>query len=59
MLDGPGMRMPDGAVIHFGNPDRLNCLILYGEAWRGAASAALVALGLKSPHLVQPEGSAP
>jgi hypothetical protein len=59
MLDGPGMRMLDGAVIHFGNPDRLDCLILYGEAWRGAASAALMAFGLKNPHLVQPEGAAP
>ena len=54
-----GMRMLDGAVIHFGNPDRLYCLILYGEAWRGAASAALMELGLKNPHLVQPEGAAP
>ena len=49
MLDGPGMRMLDGAVIHFGNPDRLDCLILYGEAWRAAASAGLVALGLRKP----------
>jgi hypothetical protein len=47
MLDGPGMRMLDGAVIHFGNPDRLDCLIIYGEAWRAAASAGLVALGLR------------
>jgi hypothetical protein len=49
MLDGPGMRFNDGAVVHFGNPDRLDCLILYGEAWRGAASVGLVALGLKRP----------
>jgi hypothetical protein len=49
MLDGPGMRFDDGAVIHFGNPDRLDCLILYGEAWRAAASAGLVALGLRKP----------
>jgi hypothetical protein len=49
MLDGPGMRLLDGAVIHFGNPDRLDCLLLYGEAWRAAASAALVALGLRKP----------
>ena len=49
MLDGPGMSMLDGAVIHFGNPDRLDCLIIYGEAWRAAASAGLVALGLRKP----------
>jgi hypothetical protein len=41
MLDSPGMRLLDGAMIHFGNPDRLNCLILYGEAWRSTALAAL------------------
>ena len=49
LLDGPGMRLLDGAVIHFGNPDRLDCLIIYGEAWRAAASAGLVALGLRKP----------
>jgi TubC N-terminal docking domain len=50
MLDGPGMRMLDGAVVHFGNPDRLDCLIIYGEAWRTAASAGLMALGLRKPE---------
>jgi hypothetical protein len=49
MLDGPGIRLPDGAVVHFGNPDRFNCLLLYGQEWRGAASAALLALELKRP----------
>ena len=50
MLDGPGIRLPDGAIVHFGNPERLDCLIIYGAQWRGAASAALVALGLKRPQ---------
>jgi hypothetical protein len=50
MLDGPGMMFDDGAVVHFGNPDRLGCLIIYGEAWRAAASAGLVALGLRKPQ---------
>jgi hypothetical protein len=52
MLNGPGMQLIDGAVIHFhfGNPDRLDCLILYGEIWRSAASAALVTLGLRKPE---------
>ncbi len=49
MLDGPGMRLLDGAVIHFGNPDRFDCLIIYGETWRTAASAGLTALGLRKP----------
>jgi hypothetical protein len=49
MLDGPGMSLLDGAVIHFGNPDRFDCMILHGETWRGAASTALVALGLRKP----------
>jgi hypothetical protein len=50
MLDGPGMPFENGAVIHFGNPDRLDCLIIYGETWRAAASAGLVALGLRKPE---------
>jgi hypothetical protein len=50
MLDGPGMMFDDGAVVHFGNPDRLDCLIIYGEAWRAAASAGLVVLGLRKPQ---------
>jgi hypothetical protein len=50
MLDGPGMRLLDGAVIHFGNPDRFDCLIIYGETWRAAASAGLAALGLRKPQ---------
>jgi hypothetical protein len=50
MLDGPGMSMLDGAVIHFGNPDRFDCLIIHGEIRRAAASAALMALGLMRPQ---------
>jgi hypothetical protein len=50
MLDGPGMRFSDGAVVHLGNPDRFDCLILYGQEWRATASAGLIALGLKRPE---------
>jgi hypothetical protein len=50
MLDGPGMRLLDGAVVHFGNPDWLDCLLIYGAQWRGAASAGLAALGLRKPQ---------
>jgi hypothetical protein len=38
LLDGPGMRLPDGAVVHFGNPDRFDCPISYDMQWRQAAS---------------------
>jgi hypothetical protein len=44
MLDAPGMTMFGGAVVHVGGPVQLDCLIVYGEQWRRAASAALVAL---------------
>lgn len=50
LLDGPGMRVSNGAVVHFGNPDRLDCMILYGETWRAAASAGRVALRLRKPQ---------
>jgi hypothetical protein len=50
MLDGPGMRFKDGAVVHLGNPDRFDCLILYGQEWRATASAGLIALGLNRPE---------
>jgi hypothetical protein len=49
ILDGPSMPLLDGAVVHFGDPDRFDCLCLYGQEWRGAASAGLMALGLKRP----------
>jgi hypothetical protein len=42
MLDSPGMTLPDGAVVHIGDPAQFDCLIIYGAHWRQAASAALV-----------------
>ena len=56
MLDGPGMRLLDGAVVHVGNPGEFDCLILYGQKWRGAASAALVLLLEKLAAIAEFDG---
>jgi hypothetical protein len=41
----------DGNRVHF---DELDCLIRYGERWRGAATRALVAMGLQPPAVDDP-----
>jgi hypothetical protein len=38
--------LADGQRVHF---ETLNCLLRYGERWRGAATRALTALGLQPP----------
>jgi hypothetical protein len=48
-MDTAGMVLPDAAVVHLGSEHGLDCLILYGERWRGAARAALEGMGLGSP----------
>jgi hypothetical protein len=40
------MDLQDGNRVHL---DKLDCLLRYGERWRGAATRALVAMGLKPP----------
>ncbi|WP_186818136.1 hypothetical protein, partial [Skermanella aerolata] len=47
MLDGPGMSLLDGAVVHVGQDYGLECLTAYGEKWRGAAYVGLGAMGLE------------
>jgi hypothetical protein len=42
----PIFDMGDGNQVHF---DSLDCLIRYGQRWRGAATRALVAMGLQPP----------
>jgi hypothetical protein len=42
----PALTLSDCARVHF---ERLDCLIRHGERWRSAATAALVAMGLKPP----------
>jgi hypothetical protein len=43
---GTGDRQIDGAVVHIGDPEHVDCLAIYGAQWRGAASAGLMAMGL-------------
>jgi hypothetical protein len=47
MLDDPGMSLPDGAAVHVGQDQGLECLIAYGQKWRGAAYVGLGAMGLE------------
>jgi hypothetical protein len=42
------LNLPDGNRVHF---EPIDCLIRFGERWRGDASAALIALGLEPPRL--------
>ena len=42
----PIFDMGDGNQVHF---DSLDCLIRYGQRWRGTATRALVAMGLQPP----------
>ena len=42
------LNLPDGNRVHF---EPIDCLIRLGKRWRGAASEALVALGLEPPRL--------
>jgi hypothetical protein len=44
MLDAPGMSLPDGAVVHVGDPAQFDCLIAHGAQWRQTASDALMSL---------------
>jgi hypothetical protein len=47
---GAGIQMLDGAVVHVGDPEQVECLAVYGAQWRGAASVGLMALGLMRPQ---------
>jgi hypothetical protein len=43
----PSLNFKDGNRVHL---DRLDCPIGYGERWRGAATRALVDMGLQPPE---------
>jgi hypothetical protein len=47
MIDHPGSPLPDGARVHLDEVHGVECLIAYGDRWRGAARAALEAMGIK------------
>jgi hypothetical protein len=38
--------LPDGNRVHF---EPIDCLVMFGKRWRGAAIAALIELGLEPP----------
>jgi hypothetical protein len=42
----PALDLGDGNRAHL---DKLDCLMRYGQRWRGAATQALVAMGLRAP----------
>jgi hypothetical protein len=44
-----GERMLDGALLHVGGEQGLDCLITYGDRWRSEARAGLITLGLNPP----------
>jgi hypothetical protein len=54
--DGPIMygeadlALCDGARVHLDAVRGVNCVIAYGQKWRGAAVTALRALGLDAPR---------
>jgi len=49
ILGEDGMRLLDGTIVHVGDPEVVECLAIYGAQYRSAASAKLVALGLRKP----------
>jgi hypothetical protein len=40
---------PDGARVHFDGVRRVDCLIAFGQKWRGDAVAGLRRLGIEPP----------
>jgi len=48
--------MNDGNRVHFGDGHGLDCVIAYGRRWRGAATRALIGMGLQPPS---DDGDAP
>lgn len=50
ILAGDGMPQIDGAVVHDGDPEHVECLAIHGAQWRSAASVGLMALGLMRPQ---------
>ena len=46
------LNLPDGNRVHF---DPIDCLIRFGNRWRGDAHKALVACGLEPPNVVGEE----
>jgi hypothetical protein len=45
-----GMALSDGARVHFDAVRIVDCIIAYGQKWRGAAAAAWRELGFDPPQ---------
>jgi hypothetical protein len=45
-----GLALCDGARVHFDAVCNVDCIITYGQKWRGAAAAALRELGFDPPQ---------
>jgi hypothetical protein len=59
LTDQAAMDLWDGASVHWDDAHGLDCLIFYGQRWRGAAAAGLAALaGLGSKAAVRPSAPA-
>jgi hypothetical protein len=43
------LALADGCRVHLDDTDGLDCLLRYGERWRGAATRSLIDMGLRSP----------
>lgn len=50
IMAGDGMPLLDGAVVHIGDPEAVECLAIYGAQYRSSASVALMDLGLRRPQ---------
>jgi hypothetical protein len=50
ILNGDGMQLLDGAMVHVSDPDVVECLAIYGAQYRSAAAVGLMALGLMRPQ---------
>jgi hypothetical protein len=50
LIDEVAMDLWGGACVHWDDAHGLDCLILYGQRWRGAAAAGLAKLGLTHPR---------
>jgi hypothetical protein len=51
----PAFDLPDGNRVHFDAAHGLDCLLAFGERWRGDARAGLRALGLDPPADNEPQ----
>jgi hypothetical protein len=49
-----GLTLCDGAVVHFDAVRGVDCIVSYGRKWRGAAAAALNAIGICPPKGFDP-----